>query len=108
MSIASQDRRWTPLAMTVSGLLAMIAVVLTVFSDSSWKVPLLGVVPICFIVAEVAIFRLHEENRALRRQAAKLEDMAGFSTHAPQPDAPKGAYSLDEEGRRRLHISRLE
>jgi hypothetical protein len=107
MSIQTKEQRGPWLAMTLCAVLAVMAVSLTVFLDSSWKMPLLIVIPFCFIFAEAAIFRMHEKIRALREQVVALQDIAGIATSS---GAPKdgSAYSKDEEGKRRLHMSRLQ
>ena len=61
MIAPTKERPTAWLAMTLCALPAVLAVVLAVFSDSSWKIPLLLLIPLCFIAAEVAIFRLHEQ-----------------------------------------------
>jgi len=108
MSIETKEQRGPWLAMSLCALLAVAAVVLTVFSDAAWKVPLLILIPLCFIGAEVAIARMHEKIRALRQQVLALREIAGVGTDSAKPGSPKGAYSTDEEGQRRLHISRLQ
>jgi hypothetical protein len=108
MSTQTKEKRGPWLAMTLCAVLAVVAVALSVFLDSSWKAPLLILIPLCFIFAEVAIFRLHERIRALRQQVVALQEIAGIATDAVKDGSSKGVYSTDEAGQRRLHISRLQ
>jgi hypothetical protein len=108
MNAQKKEKRGPWLAMALCALLAVFGVVLAVFSDAGWKVPLLIVIPLCFIAAEVAIYRLHEEIDALRRHVGRLQDIGGTAPDAAKDRSPKGVYSVDEEGERRLHISRLQ
>ena len=108
MIAQTKEKQAAWLAMTLCALPAVLAMVLTVFSDSSWKIPLLILIPLCFIAAEAAIFRLHEQLCTLRGQVARLRDATNTSVDAAQDSSPKGVYSVDDDGKRRLHISRLE
>ncbi|HEX4144227.1 MAG TPA: hypothetical protein VHY91_12020 [Pirellulales bacterium] len=103
-----KENRAPWLAMSLCALLAVFGVVLTVFSDSTWKVALLIVIPLCFIAAEVAIFRMHEQIGALRLQVSRLREVTGPAPDSAKDGSPKGVYSVDEAGQRRLHMSRLE
>ena len=96
---------WVVLALCV--VMAVIAIGLTTtFADPAWKFSLMVVIAGCFVFAAVAIGFLRAQICELRRQVALLEEKAGIGS-GPPADA-KGAYDVDEEGRRRLHISRLE
>jgi hypothetical protein len=108
MSTQTKEKRGPWLAMASCAVPAVVAVALSVFSDSSWKIPLLILIPLCFIVAEVAIFRLHERIRALRQQVVALQEIAGIGTDPVKEGSAKGAYSVDEDSKLRLHISRLQ
>ncbi len=97
---------WLALALCV--VLAVIATSLATFADPAWKFSLMVIIWAGFVFAVIAIGFMRAQIRELRWQVKRLEEKAGIGTGAPIDGSGKGAYDLDEEGRRRLHISPLE
>ena len=106
MSELTHEKRSHWVAMALCALLAVIGGVAALYLDFAWKIPLLIVIFVCVIFAQLAIARMLEANRDLRRQVARLNE--AVAADRSKDGAAKGAYSVDEEGQRRLHISRLE
>ena len=103
------SRRYGPwIALICCFALSATALALAIASDAIWKFQSIPLIAICFASIVTVIAQMQRDNRDLRRQVARLEEKAGIAGGPPKDDDAKGAYDLDEEGRRRLHISRLE
>jgi hypothetical protein len=105
MNARAKQNKSPWLAIALCALLAATGLALAALSDSAWKIPLLIGILACCLVAVGLIVQMHESNRDLRARLARLEAQVEA---APKPDQPKGVYSVDDDGQRRLHISRLE